>query len=259
MSDGQELLKPAEGAIEPQPVDMNPMTLLQQAIDSGADPDKLEKLTALVERWRDRQDTERFADSLAGFQKRCPVVKKTRGVSLERGKPPSYHYASLDDIMRQVGPLLAECGLSVSFSASVGEDRLLTATCSVRCGTHTQDSHVTLPVPSDMRVNDTQKMGAALSYAKRYALCSALNIVVGDEDTDGGGLTKTITPDQQAAMQDLCDYVKQDVPKLLAWIQPGLKSLADIPVTRYADAMEMLKRKAAAQDAAKKGGGDANH
>jgi hypothetical protein len=35
-----------------------------------------------------------------------------------------------------------------------------------------------------MRVNETQKFGAALSYAKRYALQGALNIVVTDEDTD---------------------------------------------------------------------------
>jgi hypothetical protein len=91
---------------------------------------------------------------------------------------------------------------------------------------------------------NSQKWGAALSYAKRYALCAALNIVVTDEDNEDQ-LGTTIDADQLTEIELLIRDVNADVPKFLAWA--GVKTLAELPAAKYAEAARMLR--------SKKGGG----
>lgn len=226
-----------------QPAAITPMQMIAMAVQSKADPAQLEKLTDLAERWAKTQAAERFSVSLAKFQSLCPIIQKKRGVSMTRGASPDYHYASLEDIMRIVQPILAVCELSVTYSASINDKGLLTATCLVRCGSHSQESSITLPVPSQMRVNDTQKLGAALQYAKRYALCAALNITVGDEDNDASQLhANTITDQQAITISDMLEQLPADVKtKLLAWAK--VEDIYDIPASMFDQAVKSLKSK----------------
>lgn len=219
----------------------NPMALMQIAIERGTDPDQLEKLMGLQERWERNQAAKAFGQAMADFQSQCPAITKTRGVNLTGGKRNDYLYASLDDIMRKIQPVLSSVGLSVSFSAAMTEGGQLSAVCRVRCGTHVEETSITLPVPSQMRVNDTQKMGAAMSYAKRYALTAALNIVVTDEDTDAGGMMETITEAQRIQLDDMLSGLSEERrPRFLAVY--GVDSLANLPASRYAEARSALDR-----------------
>lgn len=219
-------------------VNSNPMTLIQTAIEHKADPEQLGKLMDLQERFERNEAAKQFAAALADFQTRCPIIKRDRSVNMGGG---GYKYASLEDIMLKIKPLLAECGLSVSFSASVDDSGMLTAICTVRCGTHSEPSSITLPVPAEMRVNATQKMGAAMSYAKRYALCAALNITVGDEDSDGAGLGATVTEEQSVVLQDMIDQLDDEASRrFFAWA--GVDDVANLPANRYDTAFRGLKK-----------------
>lgn len=224
--------------IEPlPPAQVTPLLLIERAMERGVDPGKLYEL---AQQWERDQAAERFAVALATFQSRCPQIKKNRSIDLGSGKGPQY--ASLDDIMREIGGLLAECGLSITFSAAVTESGMLTAKCLVHHGRHVEHSEITLPVPSNMRVNDTQKMGAALSYAKRYALCAALNIIVTDEDEDGGGLLETITDEQAATLREWIANTESNESAFFKYM--GVKSLGQIAAADYGKALDALKRKA---------------
>jgi hypothetical protein len=94
-----------------------------------------------------------------------------------------------------------------------------------------------------MSVNDTQKMGAALSYAKRYALCAALNIIVTDEDDDAAKMSVTIDDKQAATIQEWMDTIPDFKPKpFFRWLE--IESLSELPAANYDMVINELKRKA---------------
>lgn len=227
-------------ATQPPVIEANPMAIIQSAVDRGMDPAQLTQLFDLQERWEKNRAAEAFGEAIARFQSLCPLVHKSKSAK-SSGNFGGYTYASYDDVMRAASPALKECGLAVSFSTEQ-VDRQLKITVRVRHGIHSEDSTLTVPVP-DMKVNDTQKYGGALSYAKRYALCAALNIVTSDEDNDAEGLHQSITDDQYALLDELITSTNSDRKRFLAIF--GVEKLGELPASRFEDAWAALKRKEA--------------
>jgi len=216
----------------------NPMTLLAAAIERNIDPDQLGKLLSLEERWNKNRAAEAFAVAITGFQGECPQVFKSRETT---GGNMRYSFASFDDVMRVAGPLLAKHGIVVTFSTEPAE-RGMKISCRVRVGTHSEESTLTMPIP-EMKVNDTQRFGAAVSYLKRYALCAALNIVVTSEDNDAAQQFEYITEAQAAELLALIDEKGADMKRFLAWCQ--LERLAYMPQAFFGKAIATLKQKKA--------------
>jgi len=250
MTDKQPNLEPADNALtttnQNPNLDATPLALIQAAIEHKADPSYLSQLMDLQERFEKNEAAKGFASALARFQQACPIITRKRAAAFKGVH--AYNYASLDDIMRVISPILADCGLSVSFSAGATptDPPMLTATCRIRCGIHVETAECTLPIPAEMRVNATQKMGAALSYAKRYALCAALNIVVSDEDNDAGGLGDTISEEQAITLGDMVEALPEDSQKAFSkWLTDsvGAPGLHSIPAKRYGEVHAALKRK----------------
>lgn len=213
-----------------------PLTILSAAVASGIDPDKLGRLMELAEGWEKNRAAERFADAVSQFQAECPVIFKSRTAKV---KDWQYAFASYDDVMREAAPVLAKCGIALTFSTEPAPGGLK-VTCRVRVGTHYEDHALTVPLPQ-MTVNDTQRFGAALSYAKRYALCAALNIVVTDEDDDAVTQLTNIDEAQRAELERLIGEKNVDMPRFLAWA--GVDDLARLPAADFPKALDMLRRK----------------
>jgi hypothetical protein len=221
-----------------------PLAIIATAIERGVDPDRLEKLLELQERWEKHRAAEAFGKAIAEFQRRCPPIRKRREAKGERMR---FRFASLDDVMAVAGPILADVGLAVSFSTKMTEFGI-EVTCRVRCGIHFEDHALCVPIPH-MNVSDTQRYGAALSYAKRYALCAALNIVVTDED-DENQLAEGISDSQIEQINLLieeCEKVGHpvDMGRFFGWL--GVSSLEQLTRRDAEKAILFLK--------AKKGGG----
>jgi len=236
-----ELFTDDRAIASPAVRELTPLTVIEAAVTQpDISPERLKGFMDLYERMEANRAADEFGESLAAFQARCPQIRKERSIDLGGGKGPQY--ASLDDIMRVITPLLAEHGLGVTFSASLTESGSLRVLCSVRKGRHVETTEITLAVPTQMRVNDTQRMGAALSYGKRYALCAALNIVVTDEDTDANGLAQTITEEQCATIREWIEGSGADEKKFLKWL--AVERIGDIPAAQFQTALYELQRKA---------------
>ena len=180
-----------------------PMDLMQSAIANNVDAEQLSKLMDLQERYQANEARRAFANAMADFQAKCPTILKTR-------KADRYTYAPLDTVMRTIRPHLESAGLSVRFSTLLTETTVITAICTVshRDG-HSEVSEFAACVDDKMRVNETQKIGSANSYAKRYALMNALNLVASDEDDDGmaagAPIVEEATAEQIVEIQDYKD------------------------------------------------------
>lgn len=171
---------------------MTPMDLIYSMVQHGVDAEQLDKMLTLQERWEANEARKAFAAAMADFQARCPTIFKAR-------RADRYNYAPLDEILRTIRPHLEACGLSVRFSTRL-DGQIITTICTVshRDG-HSEISEFAAPVDPNMKVNETQKVGSANSYAKRYALSNALGLVASDEDDDGYSAGSVCITDQQAA------------------------------------------------------------
>lgn len=162
--------------------------------------DKVESIT--VERQRVAAERA-FYDALAEFQHKCPVIKKTQPVYNKNATTVRYYYAPLGQIIKQVGPILAECGLSFDFSEATVipfEEGKGGPFFEVTTNVHHRDGHSRgFPfrslIESNEYMTDTQHGAEANTYAKRYGFCNAFGVVSADEDFDGNP-PERITPNQ---------------------------------------------------------------
>ena len=222
-------------------IEPTPLEIIQSAIEKGVDPSTLSALVDLKERLDRQEAAQSYAHAVAEFQARCPTIHKGREVPMSGG---GFSYAAFEDIMARVQPVLRDCGLSVSFSTKMLSEKLMEVVCTVRHGIHSEQHTQTIPIP-ELKVNDAQRMGAAITYAKRYALCGALNIVVTDEDNDAGGLGEKIGEREVGNIEDMLTETQSDRAGFLKWL--GVDSVEAIPAGRYSDAMAALRAKAEKQ------------
>lgn len=228
-----------------------PLALLQSAIDKGIMPDQLGKLLDLQERWERNQAAKEFAEAITGFQKdmtKHPITKdkEVRGRAQQGEKGPLlYTFADFADIMAIVQPIAARYGIVITFDSLTAQGALQVI-CRIRVGTHVESTSFSLPMPVIPNANAAQIAGAALSYAKRYALCAALNIQVKGEDVDGAGIQDGITPEQVKIINELFEECREagnevNKPKFFAWL--GCTDLNDMPAKDFEKATWELMRK----------------
>jgi len=221
------------------------MTLLVGADLSSIDADKIGKLMELQSAWEDRDAKRQFNEALAAFQSSMPPVFKGRD-----GPRGNYKFAAYEDIMKIARPVLRENGLAVSFLQEETEFTL-TVRCRVsHIAGHSEETPFTLPKDGPIKskegnnvTSQAQAQGSANSYAKRYCLCNALDIVVTGEDDDGANaLTEYVTKEQVDTLAELlAKCPKGTIDSLIEWAE--CDGLSDMPASKFAKAVSTLKKK----------------
>ncbi len=95
-------------------------------------------------------------------------------------------YATLDSMISATAPALAEHGLVVTqeFRLEEGADGFVQVLTSSLRHTSGESIASTIMMPTEENI---QKLGAAITYLRRYSYAALLNITA-DEDTDGNGV-----------------------------------------------------------------------
>lgn len=153
--------------------------LLQLAVDKGVTPEALEKLVYLQERVMAKQAEADFTEALLNFQFACPLIGKSREVN---AGPYKYKYAELAHIVDVIRPTLREHGLSFAFD-SEGDASAIIVICILRhVAGHSTRTRFPAKIDPSSKMNDTQKVASAITYARRYALVLALGLTIGEDD-----------------------------------------------------------------------------
>jgi len=223
----------------------NPYTLMQQAIVTGdLDVAVMERLMDLQERYEANEARKAFLVALADFQSAVDTVPKTRPVHDKRGAH-MYNFASLDDIVRFIRPLLRKHELTYAWDSTHDGD-FVNVTCNVRHSAgHGETSTFSVPFKAGApAMSDQQKMASALSYAKRYSLTSALGISVGEPDNDGvdnGDDGKPVTDEQLGELTNRVNACcsADDERRFLTFL--GVERLDDITQANYRKAILALE------------------
>lgn len=159
-------------------------SFIELAISSNAPIETLERLFALHKEVEAEKAKSAYVQALANFQRECPVIEKKKKVMNKDGATIRYMFAPLDDIVSQIKDILGKNGLSYTWTV-VNDATGMTATAKItHVQGHSETSSFTVPVDTEGYMTAPQKNAAAQTFAKRYALCNALGISTGDEDTD---------------------------------------------------------------------------
>jgi hypothetical protein len=126
---------------------------------------------------------KQIATALLDFARYVPNIKKDATAD---GAKFSYDYATLNNILDHVKPLLTKVGVII-FQAPHGVNELITRLIHAESGEYLESIYTMTPARSD-----PQSLGSNITYQKRYALVAMLALSL-DEDDDGANASKPAT------------------------------------------------------------------
>jgi hypothetical protein len=173
-----------------------------------------------------------------------PEVSKNRTA---KGAKFSYRYADISDVLAAVLPALSRVGLALTQETSIIDGGIMLTTRLTHAGT---GECVSGYYPVARITDDPQTMGSALTYARRYALCTLIGLAP-DDDDDGESARQRapaaarITSTQREQLASLIDDGNVDIEAFCRYFRVG--SLAELTQDKFADAVSAIRRKAEAQ------------
>lgn len=124
-----------------------------------------------------------LARALALVQSALPHVGKDNvGVVKSEKANYKYSYADLSDVTRAILPALGRVGLAwTALPTMLDGGRFVLRYSLMHTSGESLDGEYPLPDPSRTQ---PQQLGSALTYARRYALCSVTGVAPSDDDDD---------------------------------------------------------------------------
>lgn len=166
------------------PASVSPYTLIQSAIEKGADVESLERLLALSERYEAGVAKKEYIAAMQRFQSVKPDLAKSQAVSFGQGKT-SYKFCPLPEIEKSLRGPLSDCGLSYRFE-NLNRDGDFGIRCVVtHLAGHSEATEMYAPADSSGNKNAIQAIGSTSTYLMRYVLIAAFALTTADEDDDG--------------------------------------------------------------------------
>jgi hypothetical protein len=229
-----EMAAPTEGAAF--------LNFLERAArDPGFSVDKVKELMEMRQRSIMWEAEREFKAAFARLQPQLPRIVKEGKITFNGASQP---YARYEDIDKAIRPLLSEEGFSVSFTFESG-DTATVCRCKLAHRAGHSETTSTPPLPWDKSgsKNNVQAVGSTMAYAKRYALCNALNIVTVGQDNDGHGAAY-IDEEQVMKLNDLiqdCQFSPARIQKVLDWQKAD--KIEHIQESHYKAVKEFLEEK----------------
>lgn len=242
MSETELVVKP-NGAIRqvPESSDSIMAVIARAAADPNVDAVKMTQLFELQERFMKNRAEVQFNEAMARLQPRLPSIPK-RGKIVVQSSTRS-EFATYDDIVAAIKPLLGEEGFSISFDSKTKERDVEYSAKLAHSAGHSETKTITLPADKSGSKNDIQALGSTVSYARRYLVKMHFNIVEGGEDNDGNSYG-LIGEKEERQIYDLfaaCEMDAESKRKFL--VVAEVNSVKDIRQSDYPGLLKLLEKK----------------
>lgn len=215
---------------------------------AGENAAALEKLLDVQIKMEDRNAVRMFNTDFVALQREMPKVQAVQAVPNKDGST-RYMFAPFDAIDDQARPLCLKFGFTYTFGE--GEERAgkITKTCILaHIGGHSRTNAYTVRIGhGPPGCSESQADGAAHSYAKRGALCDALNIRI-DKATEADPRQEShpITPDQATELERRVRETNSNIDAFLKFAGADFTAKnrwLTIPANRYSELDSMLRKK----------------
>lgn len=185
--------RPDAGLVRLQPMAIaqpsaapTPMMLIQMAMSQGCDPERLERLLSLQERWEAGEALKAFNKAFAAFK--AESVQIVKNISVTDGPLKGKKYADLFAAVDAVTPALSKHGLSHSWKLTKDEPTWLEVTCILRHELgHSETVSMGGPPDTGGAKSAIQARASSKSYLERYTLLGITGLASSDGDNDGRG------------------------------------------------------------------------
>lgn len=175
------------------------------ATDPNCDLDKMERLLNMQERVMAKQSEQAFNAAMAAMQAEIPSIA-------ERGTGHNIKYATLEDIVDTVRPIMHKYGFAVSFRVAQAAPQITVTGVLMHKDGHREETSMMLAADTSGSKNAVQAIGSSVSYGKRYVLSALLNIATRGEDDNGYAATPhtPVTETQAKQLQGLYGRIKPE-------------------------------------------------
>lgn len=239
---GQQLSRQGPKPLKPVAMETPIDTLIAAAVNQDLDIAKLERLIELRDKEEAKTAFAQYVVAISNFQAQCPNIPKTGQVKDKHGNY-LYNYPKMDKIMEIAKPHLEANGLCVRTDTEF-IDKTVRATVKVsHIGGHTDETTFVVPIEANMAggANAAQRTASANSFAKRYGVMNALNLVGSDDDDDGAGTgaeVEYISEATAAGLRDEIEMLGGDEQFFCTWL--GIDSLEQMPVKLHPKARKEI-------------------
>ncbi|MFN7609207.1 MAG: ERF family protein [Ralstonia sp.] len=210
----------------------NLFSAIVRATEAGLDPDKAERMFALWERVKASEAKAAWIAAMSAAQPELPAIVKHG-----KNKGTNSSYALWEDVNRNIVPILAKHGLTLTFRTSVSDKMAnVTAVVSHVAG-HAEETTVPQPIEVVNRaMNNNQAVASAISYGKRAAGGAILNLTYIGEDDDGNKAASggRISADDAQALRDKMAACGLSEERFCTRL--NVSAVDDLPASRYDEA-----------------------
>jgi predicted RecB family endonuclease len=177
--------------------------LERAAADPNSDVERLDRLATIYERMVSREAETKFNTALVKLQPKLPVLDERGEITGPDGAVRAT-YATWEDTVEAIGPILARHGFSLTFRPGRSPKGVPTVTGVLRHeGGHKEVAELELPADTSGDKNAVQAVGSTMSYGQRYVARMLLNLISRGEDDDGAAAG------QSAAVADAIAEINQ--------------------------------------------------
>jgi hypothetical protein len=162
-----------------------PDSLLERAIDQGADVDTIGRLLELKEQYEAQEAAKAFHKAMSEFQADKPTLPRSKSVSFGSNQKAAYKFCPLDVMSQLLKIPLQTHGLSYSWQGVRKDDQEGQRCIIKHVMGHSEYTEMFAPADTSGNKNSIQAIGSTASYLQRYTLKAALGLVEVDEDDDG--------------------------------------------------------------------------
>jgi hypothetical protein len=229
-------------ALLPEPAELNPIQLLQMAVQKGVDTEQLKQLMELQREWKAEKARDAFHAAMNAFRSEAIQIVKTKSVTFGSGNATAYKHATLAGIVEASVPALSRHGLSHRWETKQ-EGNAITVACVVthELG-HSAQTSLTAPPDTSGSKNSIQAIGSTVSYLQRYTFMAITGLAAKDQDDDGRR-AEPITTDQATVITDKIKEAGAVTKAVLDWIKA--ESVEKIPAVDFQKCVDMLDKKIA--------------
>lgn len=236
-----------------QRIENKPMQLIEMAVQANADPDKLEKLMELQERYEANEARKQFAVAMQQVQQQMPTVIKDKDNSHTRSR-----YASEENVMATIKPAYLQHGFTLAHDEveAVKADNIRVRATLRHVGGHTEQYFREGPLDNKgakgaATKTDLHGNQSTFSYLCRTLTLDIFGVTVADEDRDGSPTVQYITEEQAITLEEIASTMSDEIKTgFLKWMK--VSSFYGITADKHDMALTALKRKQADLEKASK-------
>ena len=193
-----------------------------------------------------------YETAMSAAQAEFPPINKNRHVQFASKKEGSagtdYRHEDLAELVEKCGPILAKHGISRKWRTTNKINEPITVTCILtHVGGHSEDNTLSGPRDDSGNKNSLQAIASTVTLLERYTFKSLIGMASRhDDDGKAGGDPPAPAVISDIQRQDLqLKIVEADADIVKFCIAFKIETIADLPVNRLQEALDLLSAKKA--------------